>query len=108
MVLAGCSNETKPAEKSAAPMAGAAVGSVVRLDPAADALLPKDAQIEKVAGGFTFIEGPLWRPNGALWFSDVVGNVVRQWSPDGKVNCSGRAAMTATVFRREALTDQMG
>ena len=20
-----------------------------------------------------------------LWFSDVVGNVVRQWSPDGKV-----------------------
>ena len=35
--------------------------------------------------GFTFIEGPLWRPPGVLWFSDVVGNVVRQWSPDGKV-----------------------
>jgi len=57
----------------------------MRLDPAFDALVPKDAQIEKIAGGFTFIEGPLWRPEGALWFSDVVGNVVRQWTPDGKV-----------------------
>src|SRR6184192_3863429 len=63
----------------------ASVGSITRLDPAFDALVPANAQIEKVAGGFTFIEGPLWRPSGALWFSDVVGNVVRQWSPDGKV-----------------------
>jgi gluconolactonase len=50
-----------------------------------DELVPKDAQIEKLAGGFTFIEGPLWRPSQALWFSDVVGDVVRQWTPDGKV-----------------------
>ena len=59
--------------------------SIVRLDPAFDALLPRNAVVEKLAGGFTFIEGPVWRPNGVLWFSDVVGNVVRQWSPDGKV-----------------------
>jgi gluconolactonase len=72
IVLAGCS--TKPPS----------VGSIARLDPAFDALVPQDAQIEKLAGGFQFIEGPLWRPEGALWFSDVVGNVVRQWSPDGK------------------------
>ena len=50
-----------------------------------DELVPKDAQIEKLAGGFSFIEGPLWRPSQALWFSDVVGNVVRQWTPDGNV-----------------------
>ncbi len=60
-------------------------GSFARLDPAFDALVPKNAQVEKLAGGFTFIEGPLWRPQGALWFSDVVGNVVRQWSSDGTV-----------------------
>ena len=59
--------------------------SIIRIDPAFDALVPRDAHIEKVAGGFTFTEGPLWRPSGALWFSDVVGNVVRQWSPDGTV-----------------------
>jgi gluconolactonase len=56
-----------------------------RFQPGFDSLLPPDAHVEKVADGFTFIEGPLWRPSGVLWFSDVVGNVVRQWSPDGKV-----------------------
>ena len=81
--LVGCSSSTPPPESASAP--SSAVGSIVRLDPGLDALVPKDAKIKKVAGGFTFIEGPLWRPNGALWFSDVVGNVVRQWTPDGKV-----------------------
>src|SRR5438477_8027485 len=51
------------------------VGSIVRLDPALDALIPPETQIEKVASGFKFTEGPLWKPNGVLWFSDVVGNV---------------------------------
>jgi gluconolactonase len=84
-LMAACSTAPPPAaEKAAAP--AAAIGSIVRLDPAFDMLVPKDAQIEKLAGGFTFIEGPLWRPSGALWFSDVVGNVVRQWTPDGKVS----------------------
>jgi len=59
--------------------------SIVRLDPEFDGLVSRDAGIEKVAGGFRFTEGPLWRPTGVLWFSDVPGNVVRQWSPDGKV-----------------------
>lgn len=59
--------------------------TITRLQPEFDTLVAADARIEKVAGGFTFTEGPLWRPAGALWFSDVVGNVVRQWTPDGKV-----------------------
>src|SRR5436190_2154403 len=59
--------------------------SIVRLDPAFDALVRPGAQIEKVAGGFAFIEGPIWRASGVLWFSDVIGNVTRQWSPDGRV-----------------------
>jgi gluconolactonase len=59
--------------------------SIIRIDPAFDALVARDAQIEKVADGFIFTEGPIWRPSGVLWFSDVVGNVVRQWSPDGTV-----------------------
>jgi gluconolactonase len=59
--------------------------TITRLDLAFDRLVPPGARVEKVADGFTFTEGPLWRPSGALWFSDVVGNVVRQWSPDGKV-----------------------
>lgn len=58
---------------------------IIRLQPEFDALVPRDAQIEKLSSGFIFTEGPLWRPSGVLWFSDVPGNVVRQWSPDGTV-----------------------
>jgi gluconolactonase len=80
ILMIACSTTPAPA-----PEKPAAIGSIARLDPAFDALVPKDAQIEKLAGGFTFTEGPLWRPSHVLWFSDVVGNVVRQWAPDGKV-----------------------
>ncbi len=61
------------------------VGTIVRIDPAFDSLVPPDAKLEKLADGFSFTEGPLWRPQGALWFSDVIGNVVREWTPAGVV-----------------------
>jgi gluconolactonase len=88
--LASCSTPNQPESKSgpaASPaVAPQGVGSIVRLDPALDQIVPKDAVIEKLAGGFTFTEGPVWRPElKALWFSDVVGNVLRQWSPGGEV-----------------------
>jgi gluconolactonase len=91
VLVAGCSTPDKsasPVSSSAAPTAGAqpGVGSISRLDPALDQIVPKDAVIEKIAGGFTFTEGPLWRPQEqVLWFSDVVGNVVRQSSASGAV-----------------------
>jgi gluconolactonase len=34
--------------------------SVVRLDPALDALVSPDARVERVKGGFGFTEGPVW------------------------------------------------
>ncbi len=54
------------------------IGSIERLDPALDALLPPEAKIEKLAEGFTWAEGPVWR-DGALLFSDVPENVVFRW-----------------------------
>jgi gluconolactonase len=60
--------------------------TIIRLKPAFDALVSKDAKVEKVAGGFGFIEGPLWGQDGHLWFSDLFENVVRSVTPDGKVN----------------------
>jgi gluconolactonase len=83
VLLAGCASAPAPQQEAAKP-APAAVGSIVRLDPAFDALVAKDAQVEKVATGFTFIEGPLWRPDGHLWFSDLVGNKLRSITPDGQ------------------------
>ena len=89
MTAAGCgaAPAVEPAD-SVVPAPGAApagVGTIARLDPALDAIVPADAVVEKVAGGFTFTEGPLWRPDGRLWFSDVVGNVLRAVTPDGQV-----------------------
>ncbi len=83
VLLAGCSSGPAPETAPGAKAKG--VGTIVRLDPALDALVPKDAVIEKVGGGFQFTEGPLWRPDGTLWFSDVTGNVVRSITPEGAV-----------------------
>jgi gluconolactonase len=60
-------------------------GSVVRLDPALDKIIPPSAKIEKVHGGLRFTEGPVWAKGGHLLFSDVMGNAVLQWTPDGRV-----------------------
>src|SRR5579859_1925551 len=81
VLLACCSQAPVPAP--VAEMHG--VGSIVRLDPAFDSIVLKDAEIEKVGGGFQFTEGPLWRSAGHLWFSDVMGNVVRSITPSGQV-----------------------
>lgn len=81
IVFLGFACTAPPAPEAEVP----AAGNIERLDPALDALVPADAQIEKLAGGFSFIEGPLARPDGSVWFSDVVGNVVREWAPDGTV-----------------------
>jgi gluconolactonase len=63
-----------------------ALGEVVRLDPALDAIVAPDARIEKVAGGFTFTEGPVWdATTGALLFSDPNENAIYRWTEDGGV-----------------------
>lgn len=60
-------------------------GQILRRDPAMDTLVAKGALIEKIASGFGFVEGPIWFPDGRLWFSDIPHNLIRQWTPDGQV-----------------------
>jgi gluconolactonase len=55
-------------------------GTIDRLDPALDALIPKDAKVERLCEGITWAEGPVWK-DGALLFSDVPGNIVYRWTP---------------------------
>jgi gluconolactonase len=59
-----------------------AVGEIVRLDPALDAIILADVRVEKVAEGLTFGEGPVWDPEGSLLFSDPNENVIYRWSAD--------------------------
>jgi gluconolactonase len=59
---------------------------VLDSDPALDEIVPQDAQIEKLAGGFLFTEGPVWvRDGGYLLFSEPDNNLIYRWTPDGQV-----------------------
>src|SRR5262249_50947516 len=62
--------------------------AVIEKDPALAELLDPTAKLEKVAGGFGFTEGALWVPKGQgyLLFSEMPGNVIYKWTPDGKVS----------------------
>jgi gluconolactonase len=47
-------------------------------------LVDPAAKLEKVAGGFTFTEGPVWDPRGFLYASDEKGNRLFRIFPDGR------------------------
>jgi len=75
--------------------AGAAIAqtsrdkAVERLDPALDALVSPDADLDQVAGGFGFTEGTTWVSHGNggyLLFSDIPANVIYKLTPDGKAS----------------------
>ncbi|HEV8438861.1 MAG TPA: SMP-30/gluconolactonase/LRE family protein [Methylomirabilota bacterium] len=81
-------------------MARALEGRVVRLDPRFDRLVPPGAGLEKIAAGFTWVEGPVWdRSHASLLFSDIPRNSVfdatswtgtKKGTPDGvKVDLEG-------------------
>ena len=57
---------------------------ILRLDPGLDAVIAPGTKIERVATGFVFVEGPMWR-KGALWFSDLRGNKMYSLTADGKL-----------------------
>jgi len=58
------------------------IGKIVRFDDRADELIPSDAEIELLASGFEWSEGPLWvqdADGGHLLFSDIPRNSVMKW-----------------------------
>ncbi len=55
-----------------------------RLDASASRIIPPNAQLEKIATGFTWIEGPVWLDN-SLYFAEITSNSIRRWTPDGHV-----------------------
>ena len=44
-------------------------------------LVDENAEVEQLATGFTFTEGPIWHPDGYLLFSDMPGDVRRKYTP---------------------------
>jgi len=60
-------------------------GTIARLSPEIDQVIPANGRIEKLGGDFGFIEGPVWIHAGYLLFSDIPNNVINKWTPDGKI-----------------------
>jgi gluconolactonase len=57
------------------------LGTIERLDPALDALIPPGSTLEVLASGRNWSEGPVWdKANKRLLFSDVPENTIFQWS----------------------------
>jgi gluconolactonase len=73
----------------AAERAPVAVPAEVEVDRRADglgAVVPGDARLEQVAGGFAFTEGPVWsEADGCLLFSSPNTNAIYRWDPLGRV-----------------------
>jgi len=53
---------------------------VDRLDPSIDRIIPADAKLERLARGFTWVEGPVW-VNDRLFFAEIPSNCIRTWTP---------------------------
>ena len=56
------------------------------------AIISNNSNVEKLAGGFKFTEGPVWEPSGFLLFSDIPADTIYKSTSDGKIS----------VFRRPA------
>lgn len=82
LVLIYACDDVKRSQEDALKATNESPGGVTRLAPEIDALVPANAQVEKVADGFVFTEGPVWTPDsgGQLIFSDIPGNRVYRWS----------------------------
>jgi len=63
------------------PLCKALVALVIGVLPP----LPLSGQVQKVADGFLFVEGPVWKDGVGLLFSDINGNTIYRWSQDSGV-----------------------
>jgi gluconolactonase len=54
---------------------------VVRKNAGLDRLLGSSPKLERLASGFSFIEGPVWHSDGYLLFSDPNRNVIHRFAP---------------------------
>ena len=84
--------------------------------------VPDGAVVERIAGGFQFVEGPVWYEGGLL-FSDIPANRVYRWTEDGGVevflepsshsngltlNADGRLLLAQHWTRRVARLEEDG
>ena len=71
----------EPAVEELTPGSYPTTGSIERLDPRLDAIVPQDAVIEVLSEGHEWVEGPVWVPElQSILYSDIPNNAVYRWS----------------------------
>jgi gluconolactonase len=79
-LLTGNKNASAGSGQAAAGVLDSSPLKIDRLDPAIDGIVPAGAMLERVATGFTWVEGPVW-DHGSLFFADITSNSIRRWTP---------------------------
>jgi gluconolactonase len=69
-----------PAQPAASTRITSTPLQVDRADPASSRIVPANAKLDRIATGFTWVEGPVW-VNGSLFFADIPSNSIRRWTP---------------------------
>ncbi|HEU4617361.1 MAG TPA: SMP-30/gluconolactonase/LRE family protein [Gammaproteobacteria bacterium] len=78
-----------PSMRGDGPPPAPAPFHITRMDPALDAIVAPDAELELVASGFGLDEGPVWMRDGAsgyLLVSGLIDNVIYKISADKQVS----------------------
>jgi gluconolactonase len=62
-------------------------GSIERLSPRLDRIIPRGAKVARPATGFKWVEGPVWIPApGYLLFAEITNNRILEWRPNRGVS----------------------
>ncbi len=78
--LCSCAKPTKQAPPT---YTYPVIGTIERINPLIDDIIPPDAKIEKIAFGITWAEGPLWiEEYRMLLCSDVKMNRIYRWTDE--------------------------
>lgn len=81
LAASACKIKSKSLEEKSAVQAIRTIGEIIRLDSDLDAIVAQDAEIEVLADGFDWTEGPVWieEDGGYLLFSDIPPNSIFKW-----------------------------
>lgn len=81
MLVVACAPQEKQETTDTQTDSPMYIGEILRLEPEINNLVPEDAQMELLAEGFEWSEGPLWVPQiEALILSDIPPNSIYKWS----------------------------
>jgi gluconolactonase len=106
--LLSCAGDEPPAEDIAA-VSYPTIGSIERLDPRLDAIVPAGAALEVLSEGHEWVEGPVWVPAlQSILYSDIPNNAIYRWSESAPESLWLRPAGYTSEVPREGESGSNG